>query len=51
MSSMTPAAKLLRVPCRASPTASPAAPRTAMNEVVSIPNRLSTATTTNARRR
>ena len=46
----TPAAKLLNDPCSARPTARPAAATTAANEVVSTPNRLTAATTTNASR-
>ncbi len=49
ISSITPAAKFESVPCRARPMARPAAPSTATSEVVSIPNRLSTAITTTAR--
>jgi hypothetical protein len=43
ISSTTPAATLDRVPCSARPTASEAAPRTAMIEVVCTPSRCSTA--------
>ncbi len=43
----TPEAKFAREPCRARPTARPAAPRTAMNEAVCTPTRSRAATTTN----
>ena len=46
--SMTPAAKLAKVPCRAKPTARPAAARTAMMDAVWMPIIPKAATTTNA---
>jgi len=42
--SMMPAARLLSVPCRASPIAMPSAPRTATKLVVAMPKVVSTAT-------
>ena len=43
---MKPAAMLLKVPCKANPTARPAVPRTARMLAVCTPNCASTATTT-----
>ena len=49
MSRSTPEAKFASDPCSARPTARPAAPIRAMNEVVWIPSWASAARTTNAR--